>query len=210
MDNLQVKTSEGIMICRAKGEVDAEDFETWREHLLALVKSNKDSACGVLVDLRDLDNVTADALDAILEFLFDPQETLRDVRIRFALIGLKPFTQRFFRETLPIEQIKHLRARFFHEVAEGEALAWLQAMVDSAKDLPLPQKTSEPQPKKNRDDKQVAVIHRTDVKGVQAAPKNSASKPENKQVPPPSKPLTKHADPEKPEPKPEDGKLKPS
>jgi hypothetical protein len=38
---------------------------------------------------------------------------------------------------MPLEPVKHIRARFFHEVAEKEALAWLSAMVDSAEDLPV-------------------------------------------------------------------------
>jgi hypothetical protein len=90
----------------------------------------------MLIDISEVEAFNSDALDVLLELLSDPEEVIRETRMRFALIGVKPFAQRFLREVMPLEPVKHIRARFFHEVAEKEALAWLSAMVDSAGDLP--------------------------------------------------------------------------
>ncbi|MBN1313051.1 MAG: STAS domain-containing protein [Anaerolineae bacterium] len=136
MENFESKLhSPGVMIYRAKGNLSTENVEEWRDELSKFVKENdKRGACGVLIDVCDLENLSPEALDILMELLGDPEETIRDVRMRFALIGVKPFTQRFLRETMPIEELKHIRARFFHEVAEDEALAWLQAMVSTAEE----------------------------------------------------------------------------
>lgn len=127
----------GIMILRAKGKLDQDDLEKWREELEAFIKENEErGACGALIDVCELDGLSTDAIDALMEILSEPDDFIDTIRMRFALIGIKPFTKRFLREAMPLEPIKHVRARFFHEVAEDEALAWLQAMVDSAKELP--------------------------------------------------------------------------
>jgi hypothetical protein len=128
---------QGIMILRAKGELDQDDLEKWREELEEFIKENDErGACGVLVDVCELDGLSTDAIDTLMELLSEPDDFINTIRMRFALIGIKPFTKRFLREAMPLEPIKHVRARFFHEVAEEEALAWLQAMVDSAEELP--------------------------------------------------------------------------
>ena len=136
MENFESKLhSPGVMIYRAKGNLTTENVEEWREELRKFVKENdKRGACGLLIDVCELESLSPEALDALMELLGDPEEIIRGVRMRFALIGVKPFTQRFLRETMPIEEIKHIRARFFHEVAEDEALAWLQAMVSTAEE----------------------------------------------------------------------------
>jgi hypothetical protein len=123
----------GVKIYRIKGEVTDEDVEKLREELETFVKENgKRGACGILLDLIAVDAFSAEAIDALLELLSEPDDVIEGLRMRFALIGVKPFTQRFLREVMPLDPIKHIRARFFHEVAEEEALAWLQAMVSSA------------------------------------------------------------------------------
>ena len=122
----------GVMIVRVKGNVRADDLEEWRDDLEKFVRENKEvGACGMLIDTCQVDSFSADTIDALFELLTDPEEVIRDVKVRFAFIGIKPFTQRFFRETMPLDELKHIRARFFHEVAETEALAWLTAMVGS-------------------------------------------------------------------------------
>jgi anti-anti-sigma regulatory factor len=127
----------GIRIYRVKGRLSEENLEKWREELEAFVRENTSrGACGMLLDISDVEALNIDALDVLMEILSDPEEIIRETRMRFALIGVKPFAQRFLREAMPLEPVKHIRARFFHEVAEKEALAWLSAMVDSAKDLP--------------------------------------------------------------------------
>ncbi len=123
----------GVKIYRIKGEVTADDVEKLREELETFVKENgKRGACGILLDLIAVDAFSAEAIDALLELLSEPDDVIEGLRMRFALIGVKPFTQRFLREVMPLDPVKHIRARFFHEVAEEEALAWLQAMVSSA------------------------------------------------------------------------------
>jgi stage II sporulation SpoAA-like protein len=127
----------GVVIIRATGRLTSDDIEDWRDELEEFVKASKNrGACGALVDVSYVEEFSIDALDSVLEFLADPEEVISGVRMRFALIGVKPFTQRFLREAMPLDELKHIRARFFHEVAEDEALAWLQAMVTSATDLP--------------------------------------------------------------------------
>lgn len=124
--------SPGVMIVRVKGNIGADDLEEWRDDLEKFVRENKDiGACGMLIDTCQVDSFSPDTIDALFELLTDPEEVIRDVKVRFAFIGVKPFTQRFFRETMPLDEIRHIRARFFHEVAEAEALAWLTAMVSS-------------------------------------------------------------------------------
>jgi hypothetical protein len=127
----------GVQICRTKGRLSEADLEKWREELEAFIQDNASrGACGMLIDISEVETFNIDALDVLLELLSDPEEIIRETRMRFALIGVKPFAQRFLREAMPLEPVKHIRARFFHEVAEKEALAWLSAMVDSAEDLP--------------------------------------------------------------------------
>lgn len=134
---VQKQHADGVVAVRAEGTLLAEDIVKWRAELEKFVKtSEKIGACGVLIDISDVEELSIEAIDAILEFLADPEEIISSLRTRFALIGVKPFTQRFLREAMPLEDVKHIRARFFHEVAEDEALAWLQALVDSATDLP--------------------------------------------------------------------------
>jgi anti-anti-sigma regulatory factor len=127
----------GVKIFRTKGRLSEENLEKWREEIEAFVEENEErGACGMLIDISQVEALNVDALDVLLELLSDPEEVIRETRTRFALIGVKPFAQRFLREAMPLEPVKHIRARFFHEVAEKEALAWLTAMVDSADDLP--------------------------------------------------------------------------
>jgi hypothetical protein len=121
----------GVQICRTKGRISEADLEKWREELEAFIQENESrGACGMLIDISEVETFNVDALDVLLELLADPEEIIRKTRMRFALIGVKPFAQRFLREAMPLEPVKHIRARFFHEVAEKEALAWLSAMVD--------------------------------------------------------------------------------
>lgn len=138
MANLEQKLhAPGIMTFRAKGQLSDTDVESWREELVKFVKdSEKTGACGVLIDMCDVDGIAIDAIDTLMELIADPEEALGTIRMRFALIGVKPFTQRFLREALPLEEVKYIRARFFHEVSESEALAWLKSMVSSADALP--------------------------------------------------------------------------
>ena len=134
----QKEHTTGIVIIRAEGTLTGDNIDVWRGELEDFVEANeKRGACAALVDVTDVEEISIDALDAILEFLADPEEVVSGIRMRFALIGVRPFTQRFLREAMPLEETKHIRARFFHEVSEDEALAWLQAMVSSATDLPV-------------------------------------------------------------------------
>jgi hypothetical protein len=127
----------GVRVYRIKGDLTPEDVEKWRENLVVFVKDNRErGACGVLLDIVDLETISTEAVDAVMELLSDPEDIIGDVRTRFALIGVKPFTQRFLRAAMPLAPISHLRARFFYEAAEDEAVAWLTAMVESADDLP--------------------------------------------------------------------------
>jgi hypothetical protein len=146
MENIESKLhSPGVIIYRAKGNLTAENIEEWREALEKFVKENdKRGACGALIDVCEIEGLSAEALDTLMELLGDPEEAIRDIKMRFALIGIKPFTQRFLRESMPLEEIKHIRARFFHEVAEDEALAWLQAMVTTAEEEKAGDKKDEP------------------------------------------------------------------
>jgi hypothetical protein len=147
MTNLDQKLhAPGIMIFRAKGDLSDDDVEVWRDSLLKFIKENeKKGACGILVDMCEVENISIDAIDTMMELLSDPEDAIGDIRMRFALIGVKPFTQRFLREALPLDEVKYIRARFFHEVSESEALAWLQAMVNSAEDLPDTKAKAAPQ-----------------------------------------------------------------
>lgn len=129
--------SPGVMIYRVSGDLDSDDLEKWRDELVKFIKENEaKGACAVLLDLANVESVSLEAVDGLFELLTEPEEVIGKVRMRFALIGVRPFSQRFLRETMPLEEIKHVRARFFHEVAESEALAWLHSMVTSADDLP--------------------------------------------------------------------------
>ena len=148
----------GIRICRTKGSLSEQDLEKWREELEAFVKDNASrGACGMLIDISEAEALNVDALDVLLELLADPEEVIRETtRMRFALIGVKPFAQRFLREVMPLEPVKHIRARFFHEVAEKEALAWLSAMVESADDLPEAKDSPEDSPETKSETKKSA------------------------------------------------------
>ncbi len=172
--------SPGVMIYRAQGDLTSEDLEHWRDELKKFITENEGKgACGVLIDTCELEGFNVEAIDTLFELLADPEETIKDIRMRFALIGVKPFTQRFLREAMPLEEIKHIRARFFHEVSEDEALAWLQAMVSSADGRPeakAPLEKKEPEPPKVEDSK------KTDSKAV-----DTASKPDDKEKKPPTK-----------------------
>jgi hypothetical protein len=146
----------GVKIYRIKGEVTADDVEKWREELETFVKENgKRGACGILLDLIAVDAFSAEAIDALLELLSEPEDVIEGLRMRFALIGVKPFTQRFLREVMPLDPVKHIRARFFHEVAEEEALAWLQAMVSSADGEAAEEEEEEKEEKAKKGEKKV-------------------------------------------------------
>lgn len=169
----------GVMIVRAKGDLDGDDLEKWRDDLVKFIKENSGKgACGMLIDTCQVDSFSAETIDALFEFLTDPEEVIRDVRMRFAFIGVKPFTQRFLRETMPLDELKHIRARFFHEVAEAEALAWLQAMVSSAGDLPeaksAPRKE---EPGKAAEPAKAPAKQEAAVKPVEKSPETALTKP---------------------------------
>jgi hypothetical protein len=187
MENPESKLhSPGVMIYRAKGNLTMDNVEEWREELLKFVKENgKRGACGVLIDVCDVEGLSAEALDTLMELLSDPEEIIRDIRMRFALIGIKPFTQRFLRETMPLEEIKHIRARFFHEVAEDEALAWLQAMVSSAEEQAEPAQAEDakkepPEAKKEEPSKPAKP---SEGKDAEKKPEETAKKAEDKPGP---------------------------
>ncbi|MBN1428242.1 MAG: hypothetical protein JXB07_07645 [Anaerolineae bacterium] len=194
MENFESKLhSPGVIVYRAKGSLTTENVEEWREELRKFVQENdKRGACGALIDVCELENLSPEALDALMELLGDPEEIIRDVRMRFALIGIKPFTQRFLRETMPIEEIKHIRARFFHEVAENEALAWLQAMVSTAEEEA---RRSEPDKKET-----VEAKEKDTPKPAEEQQKKTEPKPENKdpsKEEPKQEESTKKKEPEK-------------
>jgi anti-anti-sigma regulatory factor len=178
MENFESKLhNPGVIIYRAKGSLTTDNVEEWREELSKFIKENSQrGACGVLIDVCDLESISPEALDALMELLGDPEETIRNVRMRFALIGVKPFTQRFLRETMPIEEIRHIRARFFHEVAEEEALAWLQAMVSTAEEEAKKAAPNKEEPKE--------AAAKTKEK---EAPKAQKKEPEKKEKPKPAK-----------------------
>jgi hypothetical protein len=127
----------GVVIYHITGELEPDDVTRWREDVEAFVKENaKRGACGILIDAHKVDGFSVSALDSILALLAEPEDVVADVRTRFALMGVKRHTQRFLHSAMPIVPLKHVRARFFHETARIEALAWLSAMVESAEDLP--------------------------------------------------------------------------
>jgi len=204
----------GVIIYRAKGNLGTDDVEKWREELLKFIKENdKRGACGVLVDVCEVESFSAEGLDALMELLGDPGEIIRNMQMRFALIGVKPFTQRFMRETMPVEEIKHIRARFFHEVAEDEALAWLQAMVSTAdeqaetKPVEAGKKadteTKKEEPSKEEDKKEEAKKEEANKEEVK---KEEAQKPPE---PVQSKEATKKTELTEPDKKPEPEKKEP-
>jgi hypothetical protein len=177
----------GIRICRTKGRLSEQDLEKWREELEAFVKDNASrGACGMLIDISEAEALNVDALDVLLELLADPEEVIRETtRMRFALIGVKPFAQRFLREVMPLEPVKHIRARFFHEVAEKEALAWLSAMVESADDLPDPADSSKETPEAKTEKKKEPVKEK-EAKKPSPTPTASAKPEPGKKTPEPS------------------------
>lgn len=143
----------GVMIYHIKGDLKPEDITRWQEDVEAFIKENaKRGACGILIDAHKVDSFSVGALDAILALLAEPEDVITDVRTRFALMGIKRHTQRFLRSSMPLVPLKHVRARFFHETARDEALAWLSAMVESAEDLPktVKEDPSEEKPKGER------------------------------------------------------------
>mgnify|MGYP005853797637 CR=1 FL=1 len=155
----------GVVVYRIKGELDLDNVEAWRKHLVDFIKDNRErGACGILLDVCGVETISTDGIDAIMELLSDPEEIIGSTRTRFALIGVRPFAQRFLRSVMPLTPISHIRARFFHEVAEGEAVAWLSAMVDSADDLPAAQ----PKP---------AAIEKPDKTNKATKPAEPAEKP---------------------------------
>lgn len=122
----------GIRIYRGKGQLTSDEFEKWRKELDDFIKENeKRGGCGILIDVLEVSAFSTEAVDAVMELLSEPDDVLKGPRIRLALIGVKPFTQRFLKESLAEAELDQVRARFFHEVAEKEALAWLQAMIKS-------------------------------------------------------------------------------
>lgn len=191
MENFESKLHKpGVIIYRVKGSLSTDDIEKWREELLKFIKENdKRGACGVLIDVCEVEGFSAEGLDALMELLGDPSEIIRNMQMRFALIGVKPFTQRFMRETMPVEEIKHIRARFFHEVAEDEALAWLQAMVSTAEEQ-VTAKAAEPAKKES------TGISKEELKKEE--PKKPAEPPSSKDAE--KKPDEKKPEPEKKEP----------
>jgi len=137
----------GVITLEISGKLDSGDIEQIREALEKFLAENRDAgACGFLINVVNIEEMSVDALDSLIEILAEPEEIIGSTRTRFALIGVRPFTKRFLREAMPLENISHLRARFFDETAENEALAWLQAMVDSADELPAPAITKEAEP----------------------------------------------------------------
>jgi hypothetical protein len=128
----------GTVIYRLKGKLSLEDLEKWRKELENHMKAHKEKgACGALIDVADVESFDMDALDNLIEVLAEPDDFFGGgIRVRFALIGVKAYTKRFLRDALPLEPIKAVQARFFHETSEDEALAWMRSMVESADDLP--------------------------------------------------------------------------
>lgn len=184
----------GVKIYRVKGKISDDDVEKWRDELTAFVKSNKErGACGVLVDVIELDSLSIDGIDSLMEILSDPEELMKDIKMRFALIGVKPFTQRFLRETMTQIDAKHIRAKFFHEVSEGEAIAWLQAMVSTAEEASgkgedqkdksgdkqkasEPEKPKEKEPEKKQPERRSSLFERLKGEKDQAKPADKAAK----------------------------------
>jgi hypothetical protein len=168
----------GVVVYHIKGDLTPEDVTRWCEDVEAFVKENaKRGACGILIDAHKVDGFSVSALDSILALLSEPEDVIADVRTRFALMGVKRHTQRFLRSAMPIVPLKHVRARFFHETARDEALAWLSAMVESAEDLPkttgaLP---SDEKPK-GKDEKEV----KEEKAGAAEAKKEDEAKTESK------------------------------
>jgi hypothetical protein len=154
----------GVVIYHVKGNLEPEDITRWREDIEAFVKENaKRGACGILIDANKVDSFSVSALDGILALLAEPEDVIADVRTRFALMGIKRHTQRFLRSAMPIVPLKHVRARFFHETARDEALAWLSAMVESAEDLPKPSVVGSPDEKPKEDKKRDKVVKVAEV-----------------------------------------------
>jgi anti-anti-sigma regulatory factor len=197
----------GVVIYRAKGNLSTDDVEKWREELLKFVKENdKRGACGVLIDVCEVESFSAEGLDALMELLADPEEIIRNMHMRFALIGVKPYTQRFLRETMPIEEIKHIRGRFFHEVAEDEALAWLQAMVTTAEEQ-VETKVAEPvEPKKEEAKKPPEPPQSKDVEKKPDEKEPEKREPDKKE---PEKKEPEKKEPEKKEPEKKEPEKKP-
>jgi len=127
-----------IMTFTVSGTLSEEDTEGWRAGLEKFTGGLREKgAVGILLDVTGLEGFSIDAVELLIEVLSDPEEIFPDNRrVRLALIGIRPYTQRFLRAVMPLEPLKHVRARYFDEIAEDEALAWLQALVDSADDLP--------------------------------------------------------------------------
>lgn len=175
-----------VRIYRFKGACSDKDIAEWRRDFETLVEENKKAgAVGALIDVGDIDSVSVDALDSLIEILVDPEEIVGGIKARFAFIGIKPFARRFLNEVMPLEPLKQIRARSFHEVAEEEALAWLQAMIDSTDAQP---------------DKQVASDkkepEKTDTK-LQAEDKPAATAPSKSAAASALERLVKRAEPDK-------------
>jgi len=164
----------GVVIYHIAGELKPEDVTRWREDVETFIKENaKRGACGILIDAHKVDGVSTAALDGVLALLAEPEEVILDVRTRFALMGIKRHTQRFLQSAMPIVPLKHVRARFFHETARDEALAWLSAMVESAEDLPKPTEVAPSEKKSKEEDEKPA-----DKKEAEAKKDDDKKKPE--------------------------------
>lgn len=190
MSNYESKLHKpGVKIYRAKGDLVADDVEKWREELVAFIKENTErGACGILLDTLEVESFSAEALDTLMELLSEPEDVIDNIRMRFALIGVKPFTQRFLREAMSQVTLKHIRARFFHEVAEDEAVAWLGAMVSSADELPdakdVKVEKEEKKAEEKKAEKKKKDEERSETKAEQEK-KKKEEETEKREAPPP-------------------------
>lgn len=148
--------STGIETYRVSGTLTREDVEAWRTRIIQLVADGAErGACGALIDITCVEGLTVAALDVLIEQLAGADELLAKTRLRVALIGVSPHTERLLREALTRSTVKNLQGRFFHTTAEQEALAWLQVVIDTAAAPPTeaaiptpPQKKSAPRRKR--------------------------------------------------------------
>lgn len=141
--------STGIESYHASGTLTREDVEAWHTRITQLVADSAErGACGALIDISRVEGLTVAALDALIEQLANADELLAKTRLRVALIGVSPHTERLLREALTRGTVKNLQGRFFHTTAEQEALAWLQVVIDTAAAPPAKAATPAPPPEK--------------------------------------------------------------